>query len=271
VVIVAAASSSGSATLVGIVVGVAAGAIAALITGFFQGRNTDRTIAAEQARLDATLAAERERLETRLSFERGETDRAELRGLLDELAAHLSALWSVSGRLEGMVKSIVEPGVDDEDNDEFEALHLRLISEVADNLSTERTAAGDNIDQLKLRLGAEGQRLVGAARLVWFSAGWICKKAVDSEPSPEILARIRKDRKTIEDYRETFNARALKFTQARLHRPDQDGRAVAPNHGDASQPPNDVSLQYRPDEAFIRTFLRRRRTLADVLSGGIRT
>jgi hypothetical protein len=163
VVIVAAASSSGSTTLVGIVVGVAAGAIAALVTGFFQGRNTDRTIAAEQARLDATLAAERKRLETQLSFERGETDRAELRGSLDQLAAHLFALWILSGDLQRMVASIVKRGVDDEGKDEFEAL-----SEVADNLSTARTATMNNIDQLRLRLGDESQDRVARrhARLV---------------------------------------------------------------------------------------------------------
>ena len=259
--IVAAASSSGSTTLVGIVVGVAAGAIAALVTGFFQGRNTDRTIAAEQARLRATLAAERERLETRVSFERGETDRAELRGILDQLAAHLSALWILSSRLDRMVASIVERGVDDEGKDEFEALQPRLISEVADNLSTARTAAMNNIDQLRLRLGDESKGVLRAATVIWFAAGWVREKAINSEPSPAILAQIKEHRDLMEAKRETFNARAFEFTQARLHRPDQDGRAVAPNHGDASQPPNDVSLQYRPDEAFIRTFLRRRRTL----------
>jgi hypothetical protein len=100
-----------------------------------------------------------------------------------------------------------------------------------------------------------------AATLVWFAADWVRERAINREPSPAIVAQIKKHRKLIEDEREIFNARAFEFTQARLHRPDQDDRAVAPNHGDAGQPPNVVSLQYRPDEAFITTFLRRRRTL----------
>jgi hypothetical protein len=211
--------------------------------------------------LRATLAAERERLETRVSFERGETDRAELRAILDQLAAHLSALWILSSRLDGMVASIVKRGVDDEDKDGFEALQRRLISKVADDLSTARTAATNSIDQLRLRLGDESQGVLRAATAVCFAAGAVREKASNREPSRAILAQIKKHRDEMEDYRTTFNTRAFEFTQAHLHRPDQDGRAVAPNHGDASQPPNDVSLQYRPDEAFIRTFLRRRRTL----------
>lgn len=148
-----------------------------------------------------------------------------------------------------MVKSTLERDVDDEDKDAFEPLQPPLISEVADNLSTARTAAMNNIDQLRLRLGGESQGVLRAATVVWFAAGWVRETANNTKPSPAILVQIKTHRKEMEVERETFNARAFEFTQARLHRPDQDGRAVAPNHGDASQPPNDVSLhtaQMRP-------------------------
>jgi DNA-binding PadR family transcriptional regulator len=65
-------------------------------------KNTGRTISAERAGLAATLEAENERLRERLSFERGETDRAELRRILDELAEYLFALDQAVARANGV-------------------------------------------------------------------------------------------------------------------------------------------------------------------------
>jgi hypothetical protein len=233
-VIVVAAASSSSNTLVGIIAGIASGVVVALISAYIQSKNTTRTIkhekdvlkktlGADEDRLGATLKAEREQLETQLSFQRGETDRAELRGLLDQLAAHLLALDELSALLKDMVETVLARSADEDEDDEFKELQAGHFSEIGDKLSAASRASGNIIEQLRLRLGGEGTDLMGAAAVVRLSAIGVRRRAVDNEPTREILRLIRDDRRLIETRRPKFTAQAFTFTQARLHRPDQDG------------------------------------------------
>lgn len=121
-----------------------------------------------------------------------------------------------------MVAAVLARSAREAGDDEFKELQAGHISEIGDKLSAASTAAGNIIEQPRLRLGGEGTDLMGAASVVRLSAIGVRRRAVDNEPTREILRLIRDDRSLIEGRREKFTAQAFTFTQARLHRPDQD-------------------------------------------------
>lgn len=200
-------------------------------------KNTNRTIRAEEerqakalsaarGRLAATLAAESRRLQERLSFERGETDRAELRQILDNVAKQLLALDEAVGSVNAVVAGIV-----DEDPEDPVARSYReeRLNELSARIRDASNAAGDEIERVRLRLGPDGDRLVQRAILLRMRSVGV-RDHGSGQITHEKVEKIAAERTAIIQLRRKFTGDALKSPRpgsiGRLKRePSESGTA----------------------------------------------
>ena len=182
--------------------------------------------ATAQWRLTAQLRAEDQRQQDRLSFERGETDRSELRRILDTLAEHVLGLHEGVGQLNAAAANLVE-----DDDPDLRDYRKDRLQEIAGEIREHSRAAGDQIERLGLRLGPEGARLVQYATFLRLRSSTVGDFVLQGV-TDESVERIAVEREEIRGLREKFMAEALKFTEARLHKP-----AAEKAPGPSSAPP----------------------------------
>jgi len=195
-----------------------------LVTGVFLWWNTGRQIRsqetqqqtaldAEHSRLALTLKDERERLQERQSFERGETDRMELRSILDALADNLGETYR--GALTIVTIMIkVDPRADHEHDGEFG----EAVREAAKSIQRANEEVYEKLERLKLRLGSSGDALVesasqanaAATTLQYAALTYPAMHSTSSDRISNAMAQFRLSR-------QAFLAEALKITKAQLH------------------------------------------------------
>ncbi|MGP0048355.1 MAG: hypothetical protein ACLPZR_05825 [Solirubrobacteraceae bacterium] len=209
--------SSTTIALVAIIAGAFVGVLGPAVGGVFLWLNTGRTIAAERHRLTATLQAQDKLHRDQIAFVSGETDLAELRGILDALAERLFALdhhVRTASVVFGTMLDAVEP-----DPDLARELD-RAMTDLREAIST----LGDPLERLNLRIGADGRVLCELARnarlRAYDAAVWARKEVITDN-----YAALRTQACELAKLREQFTAEALKFTEARLHKP----RASSPS------------------------------------------
>jgi hypothetical protein len=229
-------TSSSTVEIIAIAAAVVAGILAPTVAGIFLWKNTGRTIRAEETRqtnaleaergrlaatltaedhrLTLTLEAENHRLRERFSFERGETDRRELRGILDTLAEHLFALDAAVSTTNGVAANLVQSDREDEVVSDY---YCKRLDELHAEITKASKVAGDQIARLELRLGPDGQPLVHRATLLRMEAIGV-GHYVGNDISDETVEKIAAGRTKISDLRRRFTADTLQFTEARLHR-----------------------------------------------------
>lgn len=181
----------------------------AVIAAYTANRRQERALEAERERLDARLRHERSLADVQLSFQRGETDRAELRSILDALAEHL---FRVRDEADAAVL-IVDFALSSEDPDD-EYWRVRL-KERHGRLRSENEGVVSQMQRLSLRLGPEGAPLMDLVTRMrthgqsMESASW--------DLSGKGLKDMRSERERLNRLGNQFTAEALKFTHARLH------------------------------------------------------
>ncbi len=166
-----------------------------------------------QARLRAQLYAEDKRHRDRLSFERGETDRRELRGILDALAAHMFGIREAPIEAITTARAYVDPANANRADREFlrERLERRL-----KRLDVESDGVADQTQRLRLRLGAEAQALIRAADLARLNAVGIGHHLSPWGQEPDVDDAAASREKVVE-YTDRFFDDALALTIAQLH------------------------------------------------------
>jgi hypothetical protein len=211
-VLAASATGNGSSSTVAIlalVAAIVAAVVGPIVAGVFLLRNTRRT-----------LDAEDRRLRRRLAFERAQTDRTEVRQLLDALADLLyeidrqtASYEYVSDQVVHRVSDSARPGQAWEEREDRARETLRSISERVEELYR---AAINQLERLRLRLGDEGAALVSLA-VETYDAGVDSIMLIESMNSFEKLHdHAAALRPTIAEKRSAFTVEALKFTAARL-------------------------------------------------------
>jgi hypothetical protein len=208
------ATVSGGGASTATIVAIAAAFTAPVVTGLFLLRNTGRTLRAERERLDATLAAEDKRLAERLAFERAQTDRGELREILDAIAGELSTLNQLSREVWEYAHarySALQAG----SLNEYDAAHREANEALDDSLHAAAEVASDHIERLHLRLGHEAQDLLQGADRAHHHARHMpfrASQAINVEGMQFINGEVR----LISEFRHSYMAQALKLARARL-------------------------------------------------------
>lgn len=174
-------------------------------------------LAAEEARLVKQLEAEDKRHLDQLAFQRGETDREELRRILDDLAQHVFALQEASSDAVAAAQTAAANW--DEENANLDYWRARFES-ISERIDTEVDKASRQIERVRLRLGDSGMRLVELAHLIRMRASSVGYAFIRDPPwTPKKLAEAEDSRKRLNELCATFSAEALKFTRAELHQP----------------------------------------------------
>ncbi len=204
--------SSSTVAIVAIIAGAAAAILGPAVGGYFLWSSTGRTIKAEHQRLVATLEAEDRRLREQLSFQRGETDRAELRGILDAVTEQFLAMNDAveEGRTQWGVKGLLSTEPVAAENWKREA------RELSERIIDARSAVGDQVERLRLRLGAGGEnlvRFVSDARQCSFDIAYSLNGVIGAA-SPEWVSASGRH---IDELRGKFIYEARRFTEAQLY------------------------------------------------------
>jgi hypothetical protein len=175
-------------------------------------------LSAEANRLTKQLEAEDQRHREQLSFERGETDRAELRSILDALAKHLFQLREAVSGLIATVQNMLE----DDEGDGIDADYRKeRLESRRERIGSEDDEIVRQIQRLSLRLGNEGDVLARKATMMRLHANSV--RWATKQPSTEELAKAVSAREQLNKLGPEFISEALKFTSARLHeRPPAD-------------------------------------------------
>jgi hypothetical protein len=181
----------------------------------FVGALAVATIAAltAQWRLRVQLRSEEQRHLEDLSFQRGETDRAELRMILDALAAPLQRLRSESG---GLVLSwLMFADLEGEAKDRADA----MLAERVDAFARDIREARGHEQRVRLRLGHEGDDLAEAAadaidRSSQLEAALMSERVALDRPDEALVLEVKDQLKAAAD---RFLKEALGFTGAVLH------------------------------------------------------
>ncbi len=216
--------SSNTLALVAIVVSGLVAIASPIVAGIFLSRSTARMIAAEgrrqtkaleeeRARLAAAFEAEDRRHREQLAFERGETDRAELRTILDALAEHLHAVVDVIQR----AAVLADQWRDDGDPTGFR--HARL-DELGERIASSHDALTRDIERVRLRLGSGAERLLLFAQMVRQEGSLL--RWTGPEFDRAALARLATRLTAVEELLAAFRKEALRFTRAELHERPQD-------------------------------------------------
>jgi hypothetical protein len=171
------------------------------------------TIAAvtAQARLRAQLYAEDKRHRDQLSFQRAETDRAELRQILDALAEHMHGIRDAARGVVSMGEEVLE-----EEGTEEQDYWQKRLDEYAKQLANEGDAAARQIQRLRLRLGSEGSSLILSAEVARGYAQSV-QWALTLRSVPPDLQAAKDARDKLNSQADRFFAAALKLTSASLH------------------------------------------------------
>lgn len=205
--------SSDTVAIIALILTGLAGLISALVLHV----NTGRTIKAERCARKDTLKSEEKRHDDQLAFQRGETDRAELRRIIDTLATQLfmadealNDLWAVGGTMRIF-------GADPD-----------LQAKLGDALARIRVAyesSGATLERLDLRLGLEGDTLVTLAGAMRRSAEDARMVVEDKRGTRDVVDRVRvyvdgdgDKLSSMVQRRLAFTSEARKFTGAHLHR-----------------------------------------------------
>ncbi len=167
-----------------------------------------------QARLRAQLYAEDKRHRDALSFRRGETDRAELRTILDAIGEHLNLMLDAVGE----VISTAEVLAMEEDDPEHEEYWTERLDERSYRLREETDDVANHTQRLRLRLGPEGQPLVQSADHARMYAAAIRHNLSSLTPAQRRdLDDARETRDRARSQADRYFDEALKLTKAQLH------------------------------------------------------
>jgi len=206
-----AASSLNTATIGALGVALLIGLVGPIILW----ANTGKTLEAERKRLDATLEAEDKRHRDQLSFDRGQTDRAEMRRILDALAEHLFLMIE---EVAATIPRVEYRSGDDDVDEDLAAIWRRELREGEVRLQAELDEIARQVQRADLRLGSEGQpirelalRMRQQGQMVGvLLSGFGGVKADD-------LAGARVAQARLGPLVGEFLTEALKFTAAQLH------------------------------------------------------
>jgi hypothetical protein len=239
-------------TVVGTVVGALSVAVIAAVTA--------------QARLNRRLDAELQRHREQLAFNRGETDRAEVRELIDGLAEQLGLLSEAADD----ARTAVHVLADDWNEDDGPIAHKSL-QDAREALEHQVAGMVLRLQKLRLRLGDESKDLVELASRARGEAMTLVAELMIFDPRRGTdLPRIDRERNRVRKLVGEFMESARRYTQAQLVRPSATPSAPRTDGPRASQDRllvptlagDDPTLRYRPDEASLKTFLRRRRAIS---------
>ena len=202
----------------------AAAIFVALLTAYWTQRRLSQELGAAKARLALQLSSEDERHRDDLAFQRGETDRGEVRSILDSLAAHLFEMEDAAREARAAALFLVE---DDDVADLADWQRERLrdwqrerLESRRDRLDSEAEAVVRDMQRLNLRLGKDGELLVRTATLMRVHATSVHMHTF--RPNPESLEQVRADVDELHKLATRFTEHALPFTKAELHRSSAD-------------------------------------------------
>jgi hypothetical protein len=174
-------------------------------------------LAAERTRLEKQLEAEGQTHRNQLSFERGETDRRELRSILDNLTQHLYALQDATSDVVALAASVAERWDDRPDADSW-----RKRSEpIFQRMSNEGDQVSRQQQRVRLRLGESGVQLAELAHRARIEAIDVRLQLTGSSPpwTAEKFEAVDKGRIQLNERFARFQIEALRFTRAELHEP----------------------------------------------------
>lgn len=213
-VVVAASAATGASSstvaVVAIVSGAVVGVAAPLVSGYFQTRNSQRMI-----------TAQREQFWDQLAFERGQTDRAELRILIDRLADCLLKLRDAVALATTHAAMSIDNAFSTEDRRESQTSLFESLPRIQQAV----VATSDQVERLRLRLGADGANLVALAT----SAAEVGSRLRDipSRLDRDEVEYMAAAHTKIGEIREHFMTEALRFTAAELDSPESGAPAPA--------------------------------------------
>jgi hypothetical protein len=164
-----------------------------------------------------TLVAEEQRLKTRLEFERSETDRPELRAILDPLSTHLERLVWYLGIITGFTAPSV---VESNPNGEVSAWLKKQLAPPLKTVADEMKAITPLQDQLRLKLGARGANLERLAKGIKDEAV-IIQLAASFRVGVEESQRIAESFNRANAFIREFVEEAQPFTGTRLYSPSE--------------------------------------------------
>jgi uncharacterized membrane-anchored protein YhcB (DUF1043 family) len=229
-------------TVIGTLIGVVSVALIAAITA--------------NSRLAKQLRAELERHREQFAFDRGETDREEVRALIDALAEQLS-LIAEAVKDANLTAHVL---ADDSYEEDGPVPHLAL-AEARQQLDQRTEGMIRRLQALRLRLGDESKDLVNLASKARNEAVAVSGELLVFDPHDPGLARFDRWVKELNRNVGGFMEAARRYTEARLaafpsafepqrEDPALDAGEIGPRH-----------LAYRADEAYLKTWVRRRRAL----------
>lgn len=166
-----------------------------------------------QARLRAQLYAEDKRHRDELKFQRGETDRAELRTILDAIGEHLNLMLDAVGEVISTA-SVLDMAEDDPEHEEY---WTDWLDERTEELRRETDEVANHAQRLRLRLGPEGDSLVASAEYARMYAAAIRHNLSCTTPPPRDVDKAREMRDTSRKQAERYFDDALELTKAQLH------------------------------------------------------
>jgi len=216
-----------------------------------------------QVRLNRRLDSELLRHREQLAFSRGETDRAEIRGLIDGLAEQLGLLSEAADD----ARTTVHVLADDWSEDDGPIAHKSL-QEAREALEARVEGMVLRLQKLRLRLGDDSKNMINLASGARSEAITLMAELRIFDPrTTDDIPRIDRERDRIRKHVGQFMESARRYTEAQLvaaaektGNARRDGLpAVQEAVGSAS---SKVSFRYRPDEAAVKTFLRRRRAIS---------
>ena len=164
-----------------------------------------------QKRLNARLASEERRHRDQFDFQRGETDRAELRSILDGLAEQLLRIEDAAGEALAAAQAYSALWRDD-----ISAEGRRDLRAIKDRLSNETYNLAGHRQRLNLRLGDEAMGLDLAASESKDSAALWMPLTRDPPFAEDVLDGMQERKRAISEANRRFMTRALKYTHAWL-------------------------------------------------------
>jgi hypothetical protein len=220
-----------------------------------------------EKRLKAQLASEERRHRNQMEFDRGETDRAELRRIVDGLAKQLLIVQDVAGSARAVISTSTM--LRSIDNPDLLASEKARWKATRDRLRDATDALSGYIQQLNLRLGPEAETLVELASATGDATDVIWINLAREPPTVDgAKDEIGKAYDKITKANREFVQAAHAYMQARLMKMSaqaEPSKSAIARPVEGTPPPQSrwphlifgrILPAGRPDEAYQRTFRR---------------